>query len=100
MVVVGRKPDAMGNVDHDVTIGPVHAEGGNGTFQGVLIADDIQATNGTIDVIGSVVAFNPNGNMSLGNGSARILHSSQVLGALPSLAGPPQVEALMWREVR
>ncbi len=54
----------------------------HGSFKGLIIADDLIHVNGNAELIGAIVGMKTSG-VTIGNGSAEVKYSSQVLSALP-----------------
>ena len=102
LVIVSREP-VSGTIAHDLVLGPLHVEGGNGTFQGMLVTDSIDKVNGNVDIIGSIFAFSAANASTFGNGNADILFSSEVVNNLPGVnpsGGTTTAEIVAWREDR
>jgi hypothetical protein len=72
----------------------------NGTFKGLIICDVMDKINGTITVLGGVVALSDYSDSMFGNGNAKIHYSSQVLSNLEYFCDLEKVlSEASWREV-
>lgn len=69
---------------------------GNDIFKGIIIADKINAINGTSDVIGAVVSLTSVGADILGNGAATIKYSCEAITAAASMG---YSQKLVWRRL-
>lgn len=79
--------------------GPARMKNVHGEFKGVVMADQVQHLNGALRIVGAFMSFSDEAN-TYGNGSARILYSSGVLGALPGGSGlGNQVRVRSWKHV-
>lgn len=95
VIVAGTDP-----TQHDVTVGPIHMNGG--LFQGVFVGDFVDKMNGNGSLLGQVVSFNESNLGTIGNGTFDVLLSTEVLGNLPKINGIPGnvvEDVQMWREL-